>query len=290
MSADPVDVLLDAVPRLGWDDSVIRGALCQLHRVGLITLYEIEGHPYMEMARFEDFQVGMRKEREAPSTIPPPTGRPPHWPEFKHVRPTMSKPPAKPEPIYFDMTKREWVNISDGMVKEWSEAYPACDVRLCLRQMRAWIVENPKKIKSKWGRFVISWLAREQQRGGMSLYGREPGRRPNPGKTVGAHPPPTPEQKAEQRARDEAANRENERLRRLYEPAIEKIRTAKPQGWEAAARALADRWARKIERFSSFHPKRPPQDPDCRQGSGAACLSHGDCDGCPWAKKEKKDT
>lgn len=51
----------------------------------------------------------------------------------------------------------------------WQEAYPAVDVMQELRKMKAWLLNNPRKRKTKRGvkRFANSWLAKEQDRGGV---------------------------------------------------------------------------------------------------------------------------
>ena len=54
--------------------------------------------------------------------------------------------------------------ISVEMVAELSGLYPAVDVEQQLRNMRGWLLANPKNKKTKAGimRFVNSWLSREQ--------------------------------------------------------------------------------------------------------------------------------
>ena len=50
----------------------------------------------------------------------------------------------------------------------WKETYPAVDVEQELRKMVAWSHSNPTRRKTRRGvnRFINSWLAREQDRGG----------------------------------------------------------------------------------------------------------------------------
>ena len=52
----------------------------------------------------------------------------------------------------------------------WAKAYPAVDVFQEIRAMESWLDANPKKRKTPAGvkRFVNSWLARSQDRGGSS--------------------------------------------------------------------------------------------------------------------------
>ena len=56
--------------------------------------------------------------------------------------------------------------IAQKTVDELSGLYPAVDVDQQLRNMRGWLLANPKNRKTKAGimRFVNSWLAREQNR------------------------------------------------------------------------------------------------------------------------------
>lgn len=71
-----------------------------------------------------------------------------------------SPPPAAVLPLV-DGTDFE---ISVEMVAELSGLYPAVDVEQQLRNMRGWLLANPKNRKTKAGimRFVNSWLSREQ--------------------------------------------------------------------------------------------------------------------------------
>ena len=71
-----------------------------------------------------------------------------------------SPPPAAVLPLV-DGTDFE---ISVETVSELSGLYPAVDVEQQLRNMRGWLLANPKNRKTKAGimRFVNSWLSREQ--------------------------------------------------------------------------------------------------------------------------------
>ena len=52
----------------------------------------------------------------------------------------------------------------------WASAYPAVDVQSELAKMTSWLDANPKNRKTPAGikRFINSWLARAQDRGGAS--------------------------------------------------------------------------------------------------------------------------
>lgn len=53
---------------------------------------------------------------------------------------------------------------------KWSMLYPAVNVLQELRKMTGWLDANPKRRKTKAGirSFITSWLAREQDRGGVA--------------------------------------------------------------------------------------------------------------------------
>ena len=54
--------------------------------------------------------------------------------------------------------------VTQGEVELWRDLYPAVDVMQELRNMKGWLMGNPKKRKTKSGigRFIQAWLAKEQ--------------------------------------------------------------------------------------------------------------------------------
>jgi hypothetical protein len=56
-------------------------------------------------------------------------------------------------------------------IEKWKELYPAIDVDQELRAMEGWCDANPTKRKTARGikRFVNSWLARAQDKGGSPM-------------------------------------------------------------------------------------------------------------------------
>ena len=61
--------------------------------------------------------------------------------------------------------------VTVEQVAEWESAYPAVDVMQQLREMRTWSLANPSRRKTARGvnAFVISWLGKEQDKGGRRL-------------------------------------------------------------------------------------------------------------------------
>ncbi|WP_244427835.1 hypothetical protein [Sinorhizobium fredii] len=76
--------------------------------------------------------------------------------------------PASPTVIELPTVNGEMVPITAAEAAEWAEAFPAVNVHQQLASMRAWLNANPKNRKTRAGmkRFVVSWLSRDQDRGG----------------------------------------------------------------------------------------------------------------------------
>lgn len=76
--------------------------------------------------------------------------------------------------------------IYQDYIDKMQALYPAVNVLQELRSMSAWCINNPKKRKTKNGitRFIGSWLAREQDRGGNRDFQpqRTAAQRPSKGK------------------------------------------------------------------------------------------------------------
>jgi 5-methylcytosine-specific restriction endonuclease McrA len=70
--ADPMVIKGSVVPRLkGFMEAEITDCLEDMDRVGLITLYVVDGERYFHLRKFEDHQT-LNPKREAPSKIPNP--------------------------------------------------------------------------------------------------------------------------------------------------------------------------------------------------------------------------
>ena len=88
-------------------------------------------------------------------------------------KPRPSAPAAAPtdeEPSVIEMVLNDGTAfpLYPSDVKRWEELYPAVDMMTQLRKMAGWCEANPKKRKTKSGikRFINSWLAGAQDRGG----------------------------------------------------------------------------------------------------------------------------
>lgn len=169
-SADPEEVKEDCCPKLKYSFQKIAESIIDLANVGLLVLYEDEDeNPYIEFTKFEPFQHGMRKDREAPSSIlssqdvQTNSGLTPSL----YLRLSLSlRKEGKKEEIYFDFKERKFFNIKDEDKEGWKDAYPACKIVMELKKMREWLLANPEKRKKNYRRFIVNWLIRTQEKGG----------------------------------------------------------------------------------------------------------------------------
>lgn len=84
------------------------------------------------------------------------------------ICPESEKLPPDPSDILLPLMDKTTYNVPVSKMKIWADAYPAVDVKQELRKMIAWLESNPKRKKTRRGitRFIDSWLAREQDKGG----------------------------------------------------------------------------------------------------------------------------
>jgi hypothetical protein len=160
----------------------IKKHLAEAAGAGLIVLYTVGGKEFLEI---QDF--GQRIQSK--SKFPAPTDKPRestvgHGGKRESTAvvggvvgvedvgdmapPDKPAPPAEPPFIEIPVNSGEAFPVTEGQVAEFASLYPAVDVRQELRGMRAWAIANPAKRKTRGGmlRFVNSWLAKEQDKGG----------------------------------------------------------------------------------------------------------------------------
>lgn len=98
-------------------------------------------------------------------------------PDTDCAEPTGSPPAANyadQSPVVVELptnrnsTAGEVYLVTENIAAELKQLYPAVNTEQVLRDVRGWLVANPKKRKTAGGmqRFLFSWFAREQDRGG----------------------------------------------------------------------------------------------------------------------------
>lgn len=162
-------------------------ALNRLVSVGLVELYDVDGKPFLHVITWDKYQ----RIRAKRSKFPEPDGNCRQMPSNASViqsnpiriqsesesNPKYSAEPetASAPPIYtLPLNTGDEYPITQAQIDEWTGLYQSVDVMQALRNMRGWCLSNPQKRKTKAGilRFVSSWLAREQDRGGRVTQGR----------------------------------------------------------------------------------------------------------------------
>lgn len=86
--------------------------------------------------------------------------------------------PSQQSGICIPLNDNSTYDVPLDKIDIWKNTYPAVDVEQELRKMVAWSHSNPTKRKTRRGvdRFINSWLAREQDRGGSRTQKQEPER------------------------------------------------------------------------------------------------------------------
>ena len=131
----------------------------------------IEQFPEPKKA-IDSLSIGYAKAIETPRPIP----RPIPYTENNIL------PGAEAAPVCtLTLNDKSEYPIYQQQVDEWKELYPAVDVMQELRNMKGWLISNPRKRKTRTGilRFVNGWLAREQNKGGVTARG-QPNKPDNP--------------------------------------------------------------------------------------------------------------
>ena len=84
------------------------------------------------------------------------------------------------DPIFIELPiiGGKTAKIRQSFVDEMSELYPAVDIPQAIRNAKAWLVSNPKNVKSDWKRFLNNWFRRDQDKapvaGGISKNIKRP--------------------------------------------------------------------------------------------------------------------
>lgn len=180
-SGDPRDIKEDCCPRLQYSKKQIAESIIELNDVGLLILYDANGKPYLEFSKFEDFQTGIRRDREGESKIPAPlpedSGTTPAL--YLNLNLSLTQPKKKKEAaateVFFDFKKKKFLNISTEDQERWGKAYPACNIELCISQAGEWLLGDAKRKKSNYRKFLTNWFKREQDHGGTKGGARPSG-------------------------------------------------------------------------------------------------------------------
>ncbi len=168
---------------LPGDDCSVDALGQELIDSGLVLLYEVDGKVYAEIPSFTKHQIINNRESESqiPSRVPhASTTRQPRVlaegkgrkgkegdstePQGDSLPPSA---PASPAVVSIPLVDKTEFAVTQAMVDEWEQTFPAVDVVAALRRMRAWCTANPTQKKTARGvqSFVVRWLGKEQDSG-----------------------------------------------------------------------------------------------------------------------------
>lgn len=162
-------------------------AINKLASIGLVALYEFEGKPYLSLPTWNEHQNVRAKRSRYPSpedafvntnacenmcihvhsNVPVIQSESESESESKDSAEQLRSSTQQPV-VLLPLNDGSEYAVDHAMVSSWEELYPAVDVMQQLRNMRGWLLSNPKKRKTMGGveRFISGWLAKEQDRGG----------------------------------------------------------------------------------------------------------------------------
>ncbi len=176
----------------------IERALNKLSAVGLVKLYQVEEKPYLQLVTWSSHQT-IRNQKskylECPSNLREKeylqekendcmqlksienncmqlqANVPVIQSEYNpNLNTNICSEQHEQAVITLLLNTGEEYPIAQSNVNEWAELYPAVDIIQELRNMKGWLITNQRKRKTKGGilRFVNSWLANKQDKGGSN--------------------------------------------------------------------------------------------------------------------------
>jgi hypothetical protein len=67
--------------------------------------------------------------------------------------------------IMFNYETKQWKNITDEDIKDWSVINPHCDIEAELEHMRQWLLDDKKRAKKHYRKFIAGWIKRTGKKG-----------------------------------------------------------------------------------------------------------------------------
>jgi hypothetical protein len=173
--ADPLVIKGTVVPRIkSITPEIIEECLMDMHNVGVIKMYEVNGERYLQFTVFEKHQY-LKSDREAKPTIPAP---PKNAPAPDLLRSNSGVTPSFTTQVKLSKVKESkyalsetspecffecrYFKLSQEQADKYVSAY-GLDKQLFLtelKKMELWLDNNPNKRKKSYGRFITNWITR----------------------------------------------------------------------------------------------------------------------------------
>ena len=161
------------------DPAVVGQAVRRMEELGMVMIYTVDGEKYLKITSWEKHQ----KMRSRVHRFPTPEEADPEDGRIAAASKAAAEVAAKAftdVPGGLEEESREMpvaelplndssvYGVTRSEINEYAALYPAVDVEQELRNMAGWFLGNPQRRKTRAGirRFIISWLARAQDRSG----------------------------------------------------------------------------------------------------------------------------
>lgn len=139
--------------------------LNKLVSVGLLARYEANGQPYVLIGKWEQRQRSRAKYPMPPDGLMPTVDG--QMPDKCQTDDRLGLGLGKGRGLgkgAVNPGEGGWNGITPEKREIWAKAYPAIDLDVELSKALAWVIANPKNVKSNWERFLAGWFTRSQDR------------------------------------------------------------------------------------------------------------------------------
>lgn len=143
--------------------------LAELERVCLLLLYTSDGKKYLQLTQWQE-RIRSKSKFPAPQTgaanncAQLPASADNCLPPSSSPSPSITPSPNASTAIAFDAENRRWLGVESKDIAAWSLAYPAVDVQTEMAKAAQWAWSHPANRKSNWGKFLVGWLGRAQDK------------------------------------------------------------------------------------------------------------------------------
>lgn len=80
-----------------------------------------------------------------------------------HVTKVTRKPTSNTK-INFNYLTKKWENIKEEDIKDWETINPNCDIKAELESMRQWLMDDEKRAKTYYRKFIAGWIKRDKNK------------------------------------------------------------------------------------------------------------------------------
>ncbi len=160
------------VPRRNYSIRKIEKYLNEMEKLSLIERYLVNGNQYIFAPHFDKHQSGLRKDKEAPSHIPPPT------PDLGRSNSRQSRPEVKEKfklknNIYIGYPEFPNIKISKEEHEKLIGLFSEAGTKDRVENLSLYIASRGDKYKSHYAT-ILSWDKRDKKEAGIGAHRGHP--------------------------------------------------------------------------------------------------------------------